>query len=217
VDIPIRLPRSLAFELPTASPDAIGDALDSLIAGVCEHDRYTGDHSCRVSDYVEALGRILGLDDDDVVFLRQAGLAHDIGKVGIPDEILTKTSPLTDEEFNLIKMHPVLGANLLSRIKGMERMVPIARHHHERWDGAGYPSGLASVDIPIGARIVFVADAFDAMTSRRPYGTVLSTEQALAELRRCSGRQFDPVMVDAMHSAYHNGLIDDLVLAPTAN
>ncbi|MGH2730487.1 MAG: HD-GYP domain-containing protein [Actinomycetota bacterium] len=215
MDISIRLPRSLAFEPPTASFDAIGHALDSLIADVCEHDRYTGDHSCRVSDYAEALGRVLGLDDDDVVFLRQAGLAHDIGKIGIPDELLTKSGPLSDDEFNLIKTHPLVGANLLARIKGMERMVPVARHHHERWDGTGYPSGLAGVDIPIGARIVFVADAFDAMTSRRPYGRVLSTEQALAELRRCSGRQFDPVMVDAMHSAYHNGLIDDLALAPS--
>jgi putative nucleotidyltransferase with HDIG domain len=215
VDVHIRLPRSLGVELPASPVEVLGPALDSLIASVAEHHTYTGEHSCRVSGYAETLGRVLGLAAADIAFLRQAALAHDIGKIGIPDEILNKNGPLTEDEFSLVKAHPVLGANLLSRMQGMERMIPVALHHHERWDGTGYPNGLAGVDIPLEARIVFVADAFDAMTSRRPYGLVLSTEQALAELRRCAGKQFDPLIVDTMHKAYQHGLLDDRALTPT--
>jgi putative nucleotidyltransferase with HDIG domain len=184
------------------------EALTSLVGAVNDHDTYTGGHSCRVADYTAALGRVLGLPRAEVSFLRQAGLVHDIGKIGIPDKILRKNGKLTDDELHLIRLHPILGASILSRFPNMERMIPIVLHHHERWDGSGYPSGLSGVDIPRESRAIFVADAFDAMTTDRPYGEILSTEEALAELRRCSGEQFDPKLVDAMHEARGAGLLD---------
>ena len=183
-------------------------ALSGLVSAVNDHDTYTGGHSCRVADYTAALGRVLGLPRAEVSFLRQAGLVHDIGKIGIPDKVLRKNGKLTDEELHLVRLHPILGASILSRFSNMERMIPVVLHHHERWDGSGYPSGLSGVDIPRESRAIFVADAFDAMTTDRPYGEVLSTEEALAELRRCSGLQFDPQLVDAMHEAWRSGLLD---------
>ena len=183
-------------------------ALTSLVTAVNLHDTYTGGHSCRVADYTAALGRILELPRMEVAFLRQAGLVHDIGKIGVPDRVLQKKGKLTDEELHLVRLHPILGASILSRFPNMERMIPIVLHHHERWDGGGYPSGLSGPDIPRESRAIFVADAFDAMTTDRPYGEILSTEEALAELRRCSGMQFDPALVDAMHEAWRCGLLD---------
>jgi HD-GYP domain-containing protein (c-di-GMP phosphodiesterase class II) len=152
----------------------------------------------------------MGSARSEIDFVGKVALVHDVGKIGIPDAVLQKKGRLTDEEMHLIRLHPILGASILSRMPNMERMVPIVLHHHERWDGLGYPTGLATVDIPIEARIIFVADAFDAMTTQRPYGQVLTTLEALSELRHCSGRQFDPLLVDAMHEAYRNGLLDDV-------
>ena len=201
-------PRLAASALFTEPRRAYHDALSSLVAAVNDHDTYTGGHSCRVSDYSAAMGRIMGLPRTELAFLRQAGLVHDIGKIGIPDQVLRKKGKLTDEELHLIRLHPILGASILSRFPNMERMIPVVLHHHERWDGAGYPSGVSGVDIPVEARIIFVADAFDAMTTDRPYGEILSTEEALAELRHCAGRQFDPQLVDVMHEAWRSGLLD---------
>lgn len=200
-----RLEASRAF---SAWRNDYHDALSSLVSAVNQHDTYTGGHSCRVADYSAALGRILGLPRAEVSFLRQAGLIHDIGKIGIPDKVLRKKGKLTDEELHLVRLHPILGASILSRFPNMERMIPVVLHHHERWDGSGYPSGLTGLDIPRESRAIFVADAFDAMTTDRPYGETLSTEQALAELRFCAGRQFDPQLVDAMHEAWRSGLLD---------
>jgi HD-GYP domain-containing protein (c-di-GMP phosphodiesterase class II) len=184
------------------------EALTSLVGAVNDHDTYTGGHSCRVADYTAALGRVMGLPRIEVSFLRQAGLVHDIGKIGIPDKVLRKNGKLTEDELHLVRLHPIFGASILSRFPNMERMIPIVLHHHERWDGSGYPSGLSGVDIPRESRAIFVADAFDAMTTDRPYGEILGTEEALAELRRCSGAQFDPHLVDAMHEAWGAGLLD---------
>lgn len=204
-----QLPKRLAADVSLSAPRReYHDALSSLVAAVNGHDTYTGGHSCRVSDYSAALGRIMGLPRPEVAFLRQAGLVHDIGKIGIPDRVLRKKGKLTDEELHLIRLHPILGASILSRFPNMERMIPVVLHHHERWDGSGYPSGLSSIDIPRESRIIFVADAFDAMTTDRPYGEILSTEEALAELRHCAGRQFDPQLVDVMHDAWRAGLLD---------
>ena len=203
--LPKRLADAALFTQPRRD---YHEALSSLVAAVNDHDTYTGGHSCRVSDYTAALGRIMGLPRAEVAFLRQAGLVHDIGKIGIPDRILRKKGKLTDEELHLIRLHPILGSSILSRFPNMERMIPIVLHHHERWDGTGYPSGKAGLDIPQEARAIFVADAFDAMTTDRPYGEILTTEQALAELRHCAGRQFDPQLVDAMHDAWRAGLLD---------
>lgn len=128
--------------------------------------------------------------------LRNAALLHDIGKIAIPDEILLKNGPLTHEEFHLVKRHPVIGANIFGKQGDYGEMASFILHHHERWDGSGYPHGLARENIPLGARIIAVADAFEAMTSHRPYRKALSQEEATRELINHSGTQFDPQVVE---------------------
>jgi putative nucleotidyltransferase with HDIG domain len=184
------------------------DALDRLVAAVSGHDDYTGGHSCRVADYVSGLARLLGMSPAEIALARRAALVHDVGKVAVPDRVLNKRGPLTDDEEKLVKLHPVVGAGMLARIPGLEALVPIVLHHHEQWDGLGYPRGLSGVDIPTQSRMILVADAYDAMTSRRPYGPTLAPHDALAELRRCAGRQFDPALVDKMHAAFMLGVLD---------
>ena len=194
----------------TSTPaQRLHQTLQSLVKTVNDYDTYTGGHSCRVATMSGDLGRVLGLAKDEVAFLQQAGLVHDIGKIGIPDKVLNKPTPLTPDERYLVRLHPILGASILSRMPGMDRLVPIVLHHHECWDGSGYPSGVTGLRVPVEARIILVVDAFDAMTSNRPYGRVLTTEEALAELRANSGTQFDPRLVDAMHQAYRSGLLDE--------
>ncbi|HEY7875515.1 MAG TPA: HD-GYP domain-containing protein [Actinomycetota bacterium] len=191
------------------TPQAGADgSLDRLVEVVNGHDHYTADHSCRVADYVSGLARLMNMSQTEIAVARRAALVHDIGKVAVPERILQKRGPLTEDEAKLVRMHPVVGAGLLSRITGLEMLVPIVLHHHERWDGLGYPRGLSGVDIPLQSRMIFVADAYDAMTTRRPYGPTLTPHEALAELRRSSGRQFDPLMVDKMHSAFMLGVLD---------
>ena len=181
--------------------------LGSLVDMLNSTDSFMAGHSQRVSDLATNLARIADLEPSDIERVRRAGLIHDIGKVSIPERVLRKSDPLTDDELHLIRLHPIFGASMLSRLAGMEQIVPIVLHHHERWDGTGYPGGLSRIDIPIAARIIAVADAFDAMTSYRPYGEVLSSEEALAEMRQCSGTQFEPMLVDAMHEAFLYGLL----------
>ena len=202
-------PRRLAETLQDKNErETAWDTLDSLVAAVNEHDTYTGGHSGRVAKTCGDLARLLGSSSQDIMFAKQAGLVHDVGKIGIPDGVLRKRTALTDEEMHLVRLHPIMGASILSRLPGMERIVPIVLHHHEHWDGSGYPSGLSQVAIPLEARIVHIADSWDAITSAKPMGRGLETEEALAELRRCSGTQFDPVLVDAMHQAWRSGMLD---------
>jgi HD-GYP domain-containing protein (c-di-GMP phosphodiesterase class II) len=204
---PQRLAHSLGGLL---TRDLAPEAISAMVAAVNASDTYTGGHSHRVAHCVVNLARLMGSSRLEQDFIRQVAAVHDIGKIGIPNEILVKRGHLTQEEMSLIHLHPVLGASILSRMAGMKRMVPIVLHHHERWDGSGYPSSLAHVDIPIESRIIFVADAFDAMTTVRSYGRVYTTEDALAELRAHSGRQFDPLLVDVMHEAYRHGILDEM-------
>ncbi|MDQ3958071.1 MAG: HD-GYP domain-containing protein [Actinomycetota bacterium] len=205
-----RLPSSLGTirGAPTRT-ERLHQTLQSLVRTVNEHDTYTGGHSCRVATMTGDLARLLGFAKEEVAFVQQAGLVHDIGKIGIPDALLNKTGPLTPAERYLVRLHPILGASILSRMPGMDRLVPVVLHHHECWDGSGYPSGLAGVDVPVESRIILVVDAFDAMTSNRPYGRVLGVEEALRELRAHAATQFDPLLVDAMHEAYRCGLLDE--------
>ncbi|MDQ3953626.1 MAG: HD-GYP domain-containing protein [Actinomycetota bacterium] len=189
--------------------DTLHQTVQSLVKTVNEHDTYTGGHSCRVATMSGDLARVLGFSKGEIAFVQQAGLVHDIGKIGIPDKVLNKTTPLTPQERYLVRLHPILGASILSRMPGMDRLVPIVLHHHECWDGSGYPSGVGGVQVPIEARIILVADAFDAMASNRPYGRVMGTEEALAELRAHAAGQFDPMLVEAMHEAYRGGLLDE--------
>jgi putative nucleotidyltransferase with HDIG domain len=196
--------------LGTPSPaQRLHQTLQSLVKTVNDYDTYTGGHSCRVARTSGDIARVLGFGKTEAAFLQQAGLVHDIGKIGIPDQVLNKPTALTPDERHLVRLHPILGASILSRMPGMDRLVPIVLHHHECWDGSGYPSGVSGVRVPVEARIILVVDAFDAMTSDRPYGRTLTTEEALAELRAHAGTQFDPRIVTAMHEAYRGGLLDE--------
>jgi HD-GYP domain-containing protein (c-di-GMP phosphodiesterase class II) len=158
-----------------------------------------------VADCAVAIGRALGWDEEMLGMLRIAGMLHDVGKVTVPDRILCKPGRLTREEFEVIKGHSVAGAELVSRVEGLETIVPWIRHSHESYDGAGYPDGLRGEAIPLASRILLVADAFDAMTSTRPYRGAAPVDHAREELARNAGTQFDPRCVDALL-----GYLDDL-------
>jgi putative nucleotidyltransferase with HDIG domain len=182
--------------------------LENLVDTVSRHDTYTGGHSLRVAHYALQVGTIMGYPAAQLDCIRRAGLVHDIGKVVVPDRILRKEGPLTEEEFNLVRMHPVLGASILGRMPGMEDLIAAVLYHHERWDGKGYPDGISEDEIPTESRIILVADAFDAMTTVRPYGEVLTAEEAVAELSLNSGKQFDPLYVAALAAAHRDGLLE---------
>ena len=166
----------------------------SMIEG---KDASTMAHLWRVRDYCTLLARELGLDDDRLRDVQLGAMLHDVGKYRVPDAILTKPGPLTDEEWRVMRRHPEFGADFVRRIPFLAGASDIIRHHHERWDGTGYPDGLSSEQIPIEARIFSVVDAYDAMVSERCYKSAQSSATALAEIRRCSGTQFDPRVVDA--------------------
>jgi diguanylate cyclase (GGDEF)-like protein/putative nucleotidyltransferase with HDIG domain len=174
-------------------------AAASLAKAVDARDTYTGSHSERVAGLAARLATRLGLDAEQVELTRLAGSLHDLGKLAIPEEILRKRGLLTDSERLVLERHPQIGYRMLDSL-GVDPVAEIVLHHHERWDGAGYPEGLRGDASPLGARIIFVVDAYDAMTSDRVYRARLSHEEALAELRRCSGTQFDPLIVDAFEA-----------------
>ena len=178
--------------------EAIAGLLETLGAMLDADDSYTYGHSAQISQYAEALAEHMGLDATQRAVVSRAALVHDIGKVGVPDHILGKPGPLTADEYAIMKQHTIIGADIIGRMKGFEALIPIVRHHHERWDGRGYPDGLAGEDIPLAARIVTLADAVEAMCSDRPYRSARSFADVLAEVRRCAGRQFDPGVVDAL-------------------
>ena len=173
------------------------EAIESLNATVDAKDPYTAGHSHRVQQVVLAIGERLGLARSQVDALGLAGLFHDIGKLRVPDAILTKPGPLTDDEFELIRRHPEDGAEIVGHLGRLKDVLPFIRHHHERWDGRGYPAGLAGADIPLEAAIVGLADAWDAMTTERPYSRARSFDEAIQEIRDGRGTQFAPVVVDA--------------------
>lgn len=182
------------------------DMVETLRFTVEAKDHYTRGHSDRVSAYSVLIGQHLGLSDSDINTLKIGGLFHDIGKIGIPDSILLKDSKLTDDEYSEIKNHPSIGAHILCNAKVFQDIIPIVKHHHERYDGKGYPSQLAGEDIPYFARIAAVADTFDAMTSKRTYRDALPLEVVKAEIERCAGTQFDPkiakVFLDILNKNY---------------
>ncbi|PYS97405.1 MAG: hypothetical protein DMF50_00850 [Acidobacteria bacterium] len=171
--------------------------VESLAVALEAKDRYTAGHSQRVARFALLIGRSLGLPKDDVEIIGQVALLHDIGKIGMLDKILNKPSNLSPEERETIKGHPVLGAQILAPVRTFEKHVAGIKHHHEMFDGTGYPDGLKGKDIPIAARIVCLADAFDAMTSTRPYRVGLPLEFAIKEMHKMAGRQFCPECVDA--------------------
>lgn len=194
-------------------------SIKALTAAIDAKDRYTRGHSERVGEFSREIAGSLGFKGTDVETVRLAGLLHDVGKIGIPERILKKPGKLTAEEFEIIKLHPVLSGEILGNIEGTREIVPGIRHHHERFDGKGYPEGLCGDRIPLLARLIFVADAFDAMTSRRAYRRNLSDEQAVEELQRCAGTQFDGEMVQAFVQAFQANHIHSVnqLLGPEPN
>ena len=189
-------------ELERAYLDTIGILRQTVEA----KDPYTRGHSDRVSEYSDLIGKKLGLDEKTLHILKIGGLFHDIGKIGIPDSILLKESKLSDEEYSQIKNHPMIGVHMLGDAAIFTDILPIVKHHHERYDGRGYPSQLVGDDIPYVARIAAVADTFDAMTSKRSYRDSLPIDVVRAEIERCSGTQFDPniakVFLDIMNNDF---------------
>lgn len=173
------------------------EAVESLNATVDAKDPYTAGHSQRVQRIALALGSELGLPPERLDALRFAGLFHDIGKIAVPDAILMKPDRLTSEEYELIKRHPEDGARIVGRLHRLREAVPLIRHHHERWDGRGYPDGLRGEQIPLEASVVGLADAWDAMTTARPYSPARSLADAAEEIVRNRGTQFAPAVVDA--------------------
>ncbi|MCH5163799.1 MAG: HD-GYP domain-containing protein [Clostridiales bacterium] len=170
-------------------------------------DSYTEGHSRRVSTYAVQLAEAMGFSPEEVENIRKIALLHDIGKIGVPDGILNKPGRLTDEEFNIMKGHSSIGGDIIKNIKTVPGLHDSVLYHHERYDGKGYPAGLKGEDIPYIARIIAVADAFDAMTSDRVYRTRLSNDQVLSELEKGSGSQFDPDISHKMLDLIHEGTI----------
>ena len=187
------------------TPGATLEEAFTVAAKVDAKDPYTSGHSKRVADIAAMIGKQIGLQGDELDDLRTAGALHDIGKASVPQAVLTKSGCLSDEERRLVQMHAVGGARMVESVEGLARLAPAIGHHHEWYDGAGYPDGLAGEHIPLSARIIAIADAYDTMTTPRGYRTVLSREEALRELRWWAGRQFDPALVDALASALSEG------------
>ena len=171
---------------------------EALAAALAAKDAYTADHARSIAAQAEAVGRRLGLDEHELRDLRLGAVFHDIGKIAVPESILDKPGPLTPEERAVMERHTVVGEQILAPVEFLAGVCKLVRHEHERWDGGGYPDGLAGEDIPLGARIILACDALHAMTSDRPYRRALPVAVAHAELRRHAGTQFDPQVVDAL-------------------
>jgi HD-GYP domain-containing protein (c-di-GMP phosphodiesterase class II) len=174
------------------------EALASLVEVMELRDPYTAGHSRRVAAYSRTIANRLGLTEEDSDIIEQAGRVHDIGKAGIDSAVLAKDDALTPDEWEQMRQHPALGANVVSRFAAYRNGAEFVRYHHEAWDGSGYPTGLAGEQIPLGARIISVADTFDAMTTSRPYREAMSVEAAITILERGAGTQWDPRVVAAM-------------------
>jgi hypothetical protein len=187
-----------AFSQYSAEQQAYEATIKTLVQAVETKDHYTRGHSERVSRASVLIGRFIGMREDRLSVLRYAGILHDLGKLGVPTKLLQKTERLSEEEFAAIKLHPVRGLEMLRDIEFLDEAFEGILYHHERMDGRGYPMGLEGMKIPEFARVIAVADAFDSMTSTRSYRGARSVQDAIAELLRCKGSQFDSAMVDAL-------------------
>ncbi|HEX9286573.1 MAG TPA: HD domain-containing phosphohydrolase [Thermoanaerobaculia bacterium] len=181
------------------------NSIRALAAAIDAKDPYTRGHSERVARYASLVAREMGLSSEDVRRARLSALLHDVGKIGIDDRILRKPTALTEEEFEIMKSHPVKGAAIMEAIPQLRDVIPGMKHHHERWEGGGYPEGLRGEDIPLQARIVSVADTFDAMTTTRPYQRAMDIRFVFQRLRDLAGNRFDPSVVEALIRSYEKG------------
>jgi diguanylate cyclase (GGDEF)-like protein len=200
-DLPNRESVGNVVSLPHSGREAI---VRSLAAAVDVRDGYTREHSHLVSDLSAAIARRIGLPSSDVARISVGALLHDVGKIGVPDAILAKEGDLSPEEWECVREHPELGRRILEQAPELMDVMPLVFHHQERWDGTGYPQQLQGEDIPLGARIIAAADAYHAIRSDRPYRTGRTHREAMRELRRCSGEQFDPRVVEALLAVLDN-------------
>jgi putative two-component system response regulator len=184
--------------------------LTALSHALEARDPYTRGHSARVSAIAEVIARRLEWGESRLVALRLGGQLHDVGKLNLDPFVLTKPGPLDAAEHSEIRRHPLVGARLIRPFASLRPALPYVLFHHERWDGAGYPSGRSREQIPLGARILALADAFDAMISNRPYRSALPLHRALGEVRACAGSQFDPAVVSAFMAAWAEGDFDQI-------
>ncbi len=197
----IRLQRDLASEVEKKTKENERLSLHvvkTLANAIDAKDTYTNGHSGRVAEYSKEIARRYGYSQKRQDSIYMMGLLHDVGKIGVPDAVINKPARLTEEEFETIKQHPIQGAKILKDIKEMPELATGARWHHERYGGGGYPDGLSGEDIPEEARIIAVADAYDAMTSRRSYRSVLPQETVRSEIEKGKGTQFDPAFAEIM-------------------
>ena len=213
----LRLLKTLSNQAAIALSNAISyDALKKNLLGTIEalstaieaKDEYTRGHSDRVVKIAVEVAKEMNISRDDIDLLRYAGMLHDIGKIAIDDNILRKPSSLTGDELKKIMRHPEIGENIIAPIQFLDEVRKIVRNHHERWDGNGYPDKLGQERIPVLSRILAAADTFDAITSARSYRPARTTVEAIAELIKCSGTQFDPAVVDAFVLAHRRGSIE---------
>jgi len=171
------------------------DLIAGIVAALEAKDRFTADHSLRVSDMAEQICKIMVLPEEQTEMIHMAAHVHDIGKISIPEAILEKPGALDDEEWSQIRQHPSMGADILNRSAELSEIANIVLHHHERWDGKGYPDGQKGRDIPLGSRIIAVCDSIDAMISERPYRKTLSQQKCREEIEQNSGVMYDPDIV----------------------
>jgi putative nucleotidyltransferase with HDIG domain len=185
----------------------------ALSEALARKDAETAIHSRKVAELAERVGARLGMFGQQLRALRWAALLHDVGKIDVRDEVLRKPGALTDEEFEEIKAHAAGGAEMVRRVPFFARVSPLVRWSHERWDGRGYPDGLCGNEIPLGARVIFACDAFDAMVSDRPYRRAMSLREAVSELRAAAGTQFDPEVIDALVAEVFGPAFGDVRIA----
>ena len=197
--------------------DAASDEMNmatiyALTAAIDAKDHYTFGHSQRVAQYATAIAKEAGATKEDIEMIRQASLLHDIGKIGIPENILTKFTSLNEEEYEIMKMHVDMSITIIKYLPSFNHVIPAVVGHHERWDGSGYPRRIKGENIPFSARCIAVADAFDAITSNRHYKTHLSIDFALDEIESNAGKQFDPILAKIFVKLVRSG---ELIIEPS--